>query len=118
MFMTLPDHKCYMEPLQFSAEEAEKHRNAKFIFFDFETYVAENKELVPNLAVRFSLFSRKSRNPVVYTLFYFDYQVAQYCSGEEYIFSTLTVEMSQSSFVTSFSKRNTRDISLSPTIFE
>ena len=65
-----PDHKCYMEPLQFNTEEAEKHRNAKFIFFDFETYVAENKALVPNLAVRFSLHG-KAEIPVS-TLFYFD----------------------------------------------
>ena len=56
-----PDHQCYMQPLQWSDEETQKHRSAKFIFFDFETYVGENKQLVPNLAVRDELLKQRVR---------------------------------------------------------
>ncbi|XP_055345700.1 uncharacterized protein LOC129593397 [Paramacrobiotus metropolitanus] len=48
----LPEsHECFMKPRKVTDEELEEHKNAKFLYFDLETCVAENKELVPNLAV-------------------------------------------------------------------
>ncbi|XP_055342667.1 uncharacterized protein LOC129591156 isoform X2 [Paramacrobiotus metropolitanus] len=48
----LPDsHHCFMRPHQVNAEELELNENASFLYFDFETYVGENNDLVPNLAV-------------------------------------------------------------------
>ena len=40
-----------MEPLAISAEDLEKSKNAKLLFFDFETYVNDSGKLIPNLAV-------------------------------------------------------------------
>jgi hypothetical protein len=40
-----------MKPLIFSDAEKKKHKDARFLFFDFETYVGEKRELIPNLAV-------------------------------------------------------------------
>ena len=48
----LPDsHKCWMKPRKFTQKEQQQHRNAKFLYFDFETWVDENLQLLPNLAV-------------------------------------------------------------------
>ncbi|XP_055344851.1 uncharacterized protein LOC129592761 isoform X3 [Paramacrobiotus metropolitanus] len=48
----LPDsHKCFIKPHKVTEEDLEEHRNASFLYFDLETYVSENRELVPNLAV-------------------------------------------------------------------
>jgi len=40
-----------MRPLKFSAEKLASHSNARFMFFDYETFVSPTGELVPNLAV-------------------------------------------------------------------
>jgi len=40
-----------MRKLAFSDDEKKLHEGARFMFFDYETYVNEEKELVPNLAV-------------------------------------------------------------------
>ena len=45
-----------MKPKKFTEKEQEQYRNAKFLYFDFETWVDENLQLRPNLAVSF--FSR------------------------------------------------------------
>jgi len=47
----MPDHKCYIRPMTFSDEKRQEHATARFLFFDFETFVKEDGELVPNLAV-------------------------------------------------------------------
>lgn len=47
----MADHQCFMKPLSFSNEKRQAHAEARFMFFDYETYVNEAKELVPNLAI-------------------------------------------------------------------
>ena len=47
----MPNHQCYMRKLAFSDDKKKLHEGARFMFFDYETYVNEEKELVPNLAV-------------------------------------------------------------------
>ncbi|XP_055352376.1 uncharacterized protein LOC129598480 [Paramacrobiotus metropolitanus] len=40
-----------MKPHTVTPEEREKNENAKFLYFDFETYIQDDGQLVPNLAV-------------------------------------------------------------------
>ena len=47
----LPDHKCFIKPLKFDDEKRAEHASTRFMFFDFETYVAADGQLAPNLAV-------------------------------------------------------------------
>ena len=47
----MPDHQCFMRPLKMSDEKLKIHANARFMFFDYETFVSPTGELVPNLAV-------------------------------------------------------------------
>ena len=44
-------HHCYIQKKVFDKKDKKKHQDAKFLYFDFETYVDENMKLVPNLAV-------------------------------------------------------------------
>ena len=56
------DHKCFIKTLKFDDEKRVEHVRARFMFFDFETYVGPDGQLCPNLAV------------------------AQYDTGEEFVF--------------------------------
>ena len=40
-----------MLPKKFSAEDKTKHRDVRFLYFDFETWVNQEQRLVPNLVV-------------------------------------------------------------------
>jgi hypothetical protein len=53
MHMMPATHKCFMTPKAFTAKDAKEHKDAKFFFFDFETYIGEDGTLIPNLAVGF-----------------------------------------------------------------
>ena len=44
-------HKCWMLPKKFSPEDKIKHRDVRFLYFDFETWVNQEQRLVPNLVV-------------------------------------------------------------------
>lgn len=44
-------HKCYMTPEKMSKKKLEEHRDARFLFSDFATFVMDHRELVPNLTV-------------------------------------------------------------------
>ena len=44
-------HKCYIQKKVFGNKDKKQHRNAKFLYFDFETFVDVNMKLVSNLAV-------------------------------------------------------------------
>lgn len=52
LHVTAFGHKCSMRPEKLSAEDMERFLNAQFVFFDFETYVKEKHQLVPNHALR------------------------------------------------------------------
>ena len=41
-----------MKPLEFEDKDREKNENAKFLYFDLETYVGPDGVLIPDLAVR------------------------------------------------------------------
>jgi hypothetical protein len=79
----LPDeHQCYMQPLRITEKKKKENLEARFIFFDFETYVAKNNKLVPNLVVciGFVFFTRQLSNQCLVL------QVAQYDNGDEEVF--------------------------------
>ena len=44
-------HQCYIQKKIFNRKDQKSHRNAKFLYFDFETFVDTSMKLVPNLAV-------------------------------------------------------------------
>ena len=48
-------HKCWMRPRKFTPEDSTKHRDVKFLYFDFETWVNQDQRLIPNLVVRTTL---------------------------------------------------------------
>ncbi|XP_055336280.1 uncharacterized protein LOC129586839 [Paramacrobiotus metropolitanus] len=45
------DHRCYMKPHKLGPFQKMQYADAQFLFFDFETYVADDGRLYPNLAV-------------------------------------------------------------------
>jgi len=47
----MPNHQCFTRKLKFSDDKQVLHSGARSMFFDYETYVNADKELVPNLAV-------------------------------------------------------------------
>ena len=47
----MPDHKCFIKTLKFDDEKRVEHETARFMFFDFETYVGPDGQLCPSLAV-------------------------------------------------------------------
>ena len=51
LFDVTASHKCFMEIVSTTKEDLKKSSDARFLFFDFETYVDSSGELVPNLAV-------------------------------------------------------------------
>ena len=69
----LPDiHKCWMKPKSFSEKDLRDHQNAKFLYFDFETWVDENFQLIPNLAVSQKIQTRVFPGALKIKLFYFE----------------------------------------------
>lgn len=51
MFVMPEEHHCYMKPLKMTEEVRKRNDEAKFLYFDLETYVNDDGVLVPNLAV-------------------------------------------------------------------
>jgi hypothetical protein len=47
----MPGHICWMRKEELTPKILEKYRNAKFLFFDLETYKDENGKYIPNYAV-------------------------------------------------------------------
>ena len=89
----MPDHKCFIKPLKFDDAKMAEHASARFMFFDFETYVGTVGQLVPNLAV------------------------VQYDTGEEFIFpSSAVIGQDVSDELCNFFKKSARISTSSPTV--
>jgi hypothetical protein len=80
-----------MQPLRITEKKKRENLEARFIFFDFETYVAKNNKLVPNLVVRIG-------SPYVTRLLFNScliLQVAQYDNGDEEVFPRQEQQLGQ-----------------------